>query len=130
MFYLWDWGDNTTDGWMGPYNCAESCNVSHNWTNCSRYDVKVKAKDIYDYESDWSDPLSIVIYTCGDVNSDGIIDLGDVVFLINYLFKGGNPPDPVCVGDVTADDVVDVGDVVHLINYLFKGGPEPGYCCD
>jgi hypothetical protein len=68
---------------------------------------------------------------CGDVNNDGVVDVGDVVYMINYLFKGGPAPKPTnCVGDVNNDNVVDVGDVVYLINYLFKGGvaPDPNCC--
>lgn len=30
---------------------------------------------------------------CGDASGDGTIDLGDVLYLINYLYKGGPPPD-------------------------------------
>jgi len=65
----------------------------------------------------------------GDVNGDGVVDLGDVVFLINYLFKGGPAPAPLLEGDVNCDGVIDLGDVVFLINYLFKGGNVPR-CCD
>jgi hypothetical protein len=65
----------------------------------------------------------------GDVNSDGAIDLGDVVFLINYLFKGGVAPDALRLGDPTADCVVDLGDVIFLLNYLYRGGPSPGIGC-
>jgi len=68
----------------------------------------------------------------GDVNipgGDGVVDLGDVVFLINYLFKGGPAPDPFLEGDVNCDGVIDLGDIVFLINYLFKNGPVPR-CCD
>jgi len=65
----------------------------------------------------------------GDVNSDGAIDLGDVVFLINYLYKGGAAPDPLKLGDPTADCAVDVGDIVFLLNYLYRGGPSPGIGC-
>lgn len=61
----------------------------------------------------------------GDVNADGVIDVGDVVYLINYLFKGGLAPNPLLAGDATCDGTVDVGDVVYLINYLFKNGPAP-----
>jgi len=70
------------------------------------------------------------VVNCGDGTQDGVIDLGDVVFLVNYLYKGGAPPDPICMGDVTCDGVVDLGDVVFLINYLFRGGepPCPGCC--
>ena len=65
----------------------------------------------------------------GDVNEDGIIDLADVVFLTNYLFRGETAPDPLSLGDPSADCVVDVGDIIFLLNYLYKGGPEPGVGC-
>ncbi|MFH1336744.1 MAG: dockerin type I domain-containing protein [Candidatus Zixiibacteriota bacterium] len=68
----------------------------------------------------------------GDVNipgGDGVVDVGDVVFLINYLFKSGSAPNPLSEGDVSCDGVVDIGDVVTLINYLFKNGNVPK-CCD
>jgi hypothetical protein len=62
----------------------------------------------------------------GDVNRDGLIDVGDIIYLLNYLFKSGPPPDPLDAGNATCDGAVDVGDVVYLINYLFKSGPPPG----
>jgi hypothetical protein len=64
-------------------------------------------------------------YLCGDANEDKVIDAGDVVYLINYLFKSGPAPVPLEAGDVNSDGGVDVGDVVYLINYLFRSGPAP-----
>jgi hypothetical protein len=61
----------------------------------------------------------------GDVNGDGIVNVGDVVYLVSYLYKGGPPPDPVIIGDCNCDEIVNVGDVVFLVSYLYKGGPEP-----
>jgi hypothetical protein len=61
----------------------------------------------------------------GDVNGDGLIDIGDVVYLVGYLYRGGPAPNPVEVGDVNCDGVVDIGDVVYLVSYLYKGGPPP-----
>ncbi len=61
----------------------------------------------------------------GDANGDGTVESGDVVFMINYLFRGGAPPDPLPAGDSNCDGVVGSGDVVYLINYLFRGGPAP-----
>jgi len=74
----------------------------------------------YDYAT-----IKYVQYLCGDVSGDGVVDVGDVVYLINYLYKNGSPPYPLVAGDVNADGIVDVGDVVYLINYLFKNGPPP-----
>ena len=68
---------------------------------------------------------NVLWYKSGDANGDWIVDVGDVVFLINYLYKSGSVPDPLVSGDATCDGYVDVGDVVCLINYLFKSGPEP-----
>jgi len=62
---------------------------------------------------------------CGDVNGDKVVEIGDVVYLINYLYKSGPAPDPLELGDVNLDVVVDIGDVVYLINYLYKKGTPP-----
>ena len=61
----------------------------------------------------------------GDANSDGKITVSDVVYLVNYLFKGGPPPAVFLAGDANCDTKVTVSDVVYLVNYLFKGGPPP-----
>jgi hypothetical protein len=63
------------------------------------------------------------IYTdviSGDANSDGIVDAADLVYLIDYLFRGKWPPSPESLGDFSGDGKVDVSDVVALINYLFR----------
>ncbi|UCB52539.1 MAG: FG-GAP repeat protein [Candidatus Zixiibacteriota bacterium] len=61
----------------------------------------------------------------GDANGDGIINVGDIVYLVSYLYKSGPAPDPVWVGDCNCDEIVNVGDIVFLVSYLYKGGPEP-----
>ena len=61
----------------------------------------------------------------GDVNQDGTIDIGDVVYLINYVFYSGPLPVPPEAGDVNCDKTIDIGDIVYLINYVFYGGPKP-----
>ena len=55
----------------------------------------------------------------GDANSDGILDVGDLVYLLNYLYRNGIPPSPVSLGDFNHDAEVNVSDIVALINYLF-----------
>jgi hypothetical protein len=67
-------------------------------------------------------------YKSGDLNCDGKVELGDVVFLISYLYKFGLPPCLWESGDVTCDQVINLGDLVYLISYLYRGGPPPIHC--
>ncbi|MFC1524887.1 S8 family serine peptidase [Planctomycetota bacterium] len=64
------------------------------------------------------------IYLPGDVNNDGLVDIGDVIYLINYIYKNGAVPTGDD-GDVNNDGLVNILDVVYLINWLYKGGPAP-----
>ena len=70
-------------------------------------------------------PVHMKVIARGDVNADCNINVSDVVYLINYMFKGGPAPKALSSGDVNCDGKVLVADIVYLINYLFKGGPKP-----
>ncbi|MFH0971236.1 MAG: dockerin type I domain-containing protein [Candidatus Micrarchaeota archaeon] len=62
---------------------------------------------------------------CGDANGDSGVNVGDAVYLISYIFKGGPVPPDMSLADANADCSVNVGDAVYLISYIFKGGPSP-----
>jgi hypothetical protein len=68
--------------------------------------------------------------TPGDANNDGAVNVGDAVYMINYVFKSGPAPTPyaVCSGDANCDCQANVGDAVYIINYVFKSGPPPCDC--
>jgi M6 family metalloprotease-like protein len=66
-------------------------------------------------------------YICGDANGDRSLNIGDAVFVISYVFRGGTAPSPVEAGDANCDGKVNVGDAVYIVNYVFRGGPAP--CC-
>ena len=61
IYYFFDWDDGTDSGWVGPFNSGDICQESHIWNAEGDYSVKVKAKDINDAESVWSDPLPITM---------------------------------------------------------------------
>jgi hypothetical protein len=61
----------------------------------------------------------------GDANSDLAVALGDAIYILNYLFKGGSDPCPMEAGDANCTGAVDLGDAIFILNYLFKGGPSP-----
>jgi hypothetical protein len=64
-------------------------------------------------------------YVAGDANGDETIDVADVVYIVNFLYKGEAAPSPYLAGDANCDGEVDLADVVYLINYLYKGGDPP-----
>lgn len=65
-------------------------------------------------------------FLLGDGNGDGSVNLSDVIFVLNYLFKNGPAPNPPEITDVTCDGKTDLADAIYLLNYLFKNGPAPG----
>ena len=65
----------------------------------------------------------------GDANFTGTADLGDAVYLINYIFKGGHTPVVMNWADPNADCDVNVADVVYLISYVFRYGSAPLLGC-
>jgi hypothetical protein len=65
-------------------------------------------------------------YVLGDANFDGTVNIGDPVYIVNYIFKGGPVPVPYAAGDANSDGSLNIGDAVFLINYIFHGGPPPG----
>ncbi len=93
------------------------------------YYWRVRAFDLAGNQSDFQpEPFTFSLFIPGDVNDDKMIDAGDVVYLTNYLYRGGAEPQPLQAGYINSDDVINVGDVVYLVSYLFKGGPPP--ICD
>ncbi len=60
-------------------------------------------------------------YAFGDCNEDGVVNIADAVFLVNYIFAGGPAPVPRLRGDINRDGIVNVSDAVRILRYLFFG---------
>jgi hypothetical protein len=61
-----------------------------------------------------------------DVNADRNLNVLDISYMINYLYKSGDAPLPVIEnGDINGDGRINLKDITYLIMYLFKGGPPP-----
>lgn len=61
LHYLFDWGNGSDIGWIGPINSGDIVTASHTWAEKADYEIKVKAKDPRGEESPWSDPLPITM---------------------------------------------------------------------
>ena len=64
-------------------------------------------------------------FLCGDADGSEAVNLVDVTFIINYLYKEGPAPEPFYAADANGDRGLNILDATHLINYLYKEGPEP-----
>ncbi|SYZ71984.1 putative Subtilisin [Candidatus Zixiibacteriota bacterium] len=65
----------------------------------------------------------------GDADNSGAIDILDVSYLINFLYKSGPPPQPDDrVGDANCDGAVNIKDIAYLLQYLYHSGPKPQIC--
>jgi hypothetical protein len=99
------------------------------------YYYKITATNLYYLaESEFSSTISATPHRPirGDANNDGVVNVADIVYLINYLFVHGPAPFFLATADVNNDGTfgeprVDIVDVVYLINYLFINGPPPVY---
>jgi hypothetical protein len=51
VYYMWDWGDGNFSEWLSTNK------ASYTWKKEAKFNIRVKAKDNYGVESEWSDPL-------------------------------------------------------------------------
>lgn len=93
------------------------------------YDYLVIAEDASGNLSPHSEIITVEVtvesYILGDSNADGVVDIGDCVYTINFLYRGGAAPIPYEAGNANCEGIVDTGDVVYTINFIFRHGPPP-----
>jgi hypothetical protein len=61
VYYKWDWGDGNFSDWIGPFDSGVDATAEKSWAVKGDYSVRVKAKDVNGAESDWSDPLTVIM---------------------------------------------------------------------
>jgi hypothetical protein len=57
----------------------------------------------------------------GDADANGIANISDAVFLVAYIFGGGDAPKYFAASDVTQDCMVNISDATALIHFVFGG---------
>ena len=102
--YFFDWGDETNSGWI------DTSSATHAWFEEGIYEVKVKARDIYDAESEWSDALVVsIINQTSDITQLVITANSTVIEDTNFTVTVKNS----------------TGDEVEGANVKFNGNTSP-----
>ncbi|MFP6739913.1 MAG: hypothetical protein VCD34_14370 [Planctomycetota bacterium] len=60
-----------------------------------------------------------------DSDDNGVVNLTDAIFTLNYLFLGGGEPACLDASDTDNNGLVQLTDAIFLLNYLFLGGGAP-----
>jgi len=76
IFFMVDWGDQISK-WIGPYKSDEVFSMNHSFQVVGIYKIRVRCKDIYGSESDWSKSRTVTV-TCLLNISLPIINFGSI----------------------------------------------------
>ena len=61
----------------------------------------------------------------GDADCNGIRNILDISYIINYLYKSGLPPQSADGCDCNCSSTCDLLDITFLIDFLYRDGPAP-----
>jgi hypothetical protein len=73
--------------------------------------------------------LRVGYHRCGDIDDSREINISDVVYLISYIFGGGQAPVSPQATDIDCDGATTIADAVYLIQWIFGGGANPCASC-
>ena len=65
----------------------------------------------------------------GDANSDGVVDVADIVYIVNYIMEKPADDFNFTNADVDGDGIIDVADITLVVNIIMQanGSQAPAY---
>jgi M6 family metalloprotease-like protein len=90
-----------------------------------RYWWRVTAHDNTGLASPVSNVQSFWTWFLGDVNHSHSMDIIDLTFVVDRLFRGGPAANPTFVMDFNGDCAENILDLTFIVDRLFRGGPPP-----
>lgn len=127
VYYNIDWGDNTSENWIGPFRSGEQILINHTWEMEKTYSIQCQAKDRYDSMSNWS-TFTANIGTPYQPNNPFPVDGAVEVDLeVNLSWSGGHPdPDEIVTYDIYFGSINPPPKISNnqTITYLISGNLE------
>ncbi|SYZ73515.1 hypothetical protein TRIP_C21633 [Candidatus Zixiibacteriota bacterium] len=101
-------------------------------TSCGIYDIALYDSVLFvpAVVSQWLNnnqySFTATINPFGDADGNGSLNILDVSYLINYLYRYGTPPKyDYFIGDANCSGNVNILDVSYIIKNLYREGPSP-----
>jgi hypothetical protein len=91
----------------------------------SIYNISYFAQDPHGAADTLAIIYRVVAALRGDANTDGILDMLDIMYLINYLYREGAPPMVEDAADANFDGTINLIDPTYMVDFLFRSGPPP-----
>lgn len=119
-------GPGSTDTSTGVWNWTPPCDSG------GLYEVCVAVSDRLHTDAD---TCCFMLSMCavgvpGDVDGDGGANSGDIIIIVNFIFKSAAMPFGAYTADMNCNGLTTSQDIIKLVNYVFKSGPAPCLACD
>ncbi|MBU8932398.1 MAG: hypothetical protein KOO62_00175 [candidate division Zixibacteria bacterium] len=116
---------NTTDSILTTeYSVEDSLTFgTHYWWRVTAWDTDGLSTVSWNTPDFWT-------WELGDLDHSHEVNVGDLTFLVAYLFTGGTAPYPLFITDIDGNCTVNIADLTYLVAYLFTGGPDPAIGCE
>ena len=80
--------------------------------------AKVTVKEIYSGITRAVNIEVLPVFTKGDANGDGTVDIADAVCIVNHVVGKDTPSYVAAAADANSDGVVDIADAVRIVNLV------------
>ncbi len=78
--------------------------------------------DCDDEDCSGVEPCRVIAFIRGDPDGNGAVQLTDGIFILNFLFLGGDSPGCFEAADADDNGAVQMTDGIYILNFLFLGG--------
>ncbi len=102
------------------FNTDEASYLDADIEDGQDYQYHITAVDIHENESSESESVLIHIASLGDVNSNGLIDIVDIVLMVQVILGNNENPDEIAASDLNSDGIIDILDIVLLVNIILQ----------
>ena len=78
--------------------------------------------DCDDEDCSGVEPCRVIAFIRGDPDGNGAVQLTDGIFILNFLFLGGDSPGCFEAADADDNGSIQMTDGIYILNFLFLGG--------